>query len=248
MEQNIKTLWELQQVDTEVLNIEKRINDVPTKRKALEEKLKYLEDEKNLKEDSRNKLIQEKERREKEIEQETEKIKLVESRLSHIRNQKDYLEMRKKIELAKKSNKLREDEVLKKMEEIEQINKEIAEYMEVYLKEKQKIMEGLAVYDNELMELQKEKEGALTRRNSIASRLDTSILKTYEHLRKNCRGVGVSRAKDESCEGCFMNLPPQLYNMVMKGDKLYNCPFCQRYLVYIPEPKQEEEKKAENKE
>lgn len=239
MDENIKTLWELQQVDTELLNMEKRINDIPVKKKSLEEKLKALEDEKKMKEDSRDRMVQEKDRREREIEQENEKIKMVESRLSHIRNQKDYLEMRKKIELAKKSNKLREDEVIKKMEEIERIDKEIKEYMDVYLKEKQKILEGIAVYDNELLALQKDKEDVLIRREKIAERLDANILKTYEHLKSNCRGVGVSRAKDESCDGCFMNLPPQLYNMVIKGDKLYNCPFCQRYLVYIPEVKED---------
>lgn len=239
MDENIKTLWELQQVDTELLNMEKRINDIPVKKKSLEEKLKALEDEKKMKEDSRDRMVQEKDRREREIEQENEKIKMVESRLSHIRNQKDYLEMRKKIELAKKSNKLREDEVIKKMEEIERIDKEIKEYMDVYLKERQKILEGIAVYDNELLALQKDKEDVLIRREKIAERLDANILKTYEHLKSNCRGVGVSRAKDESCDGCFMNLPPQLYNMVIKGDKLYNCPFCQRYLVYIPEVKED---------
>lgn len=239
MEEYIKVLWELQQLDLDVLNIEKRINDVPAKRSVLEQKLKALEDEKSFKEDSRDKLIQEKERREKEIEQENEKIKMVESRLSHIRNQKDYMEMRKKIELAKKSNKLREDEVLKKMEEIEQINKTIEEFMTTYLKEKEKIAEGLVLYENEVKGLEKQKEEILQKRNDVANKLDAGILKTYEHLRKNCRGIGVSRAKNESCEGCFMNLPPQLYNMVMKGDKLYNCPFCQRYLVYIPEKNEE---------
>ncbi|GAB4439198.1 MAG: C4-type zinc ribbon domain-containing protein [bacterium] len=239
MEEYIKVLWELQQLDLDVLNIEKRINDVPAKRLVLEQKLKSLEDEKSFKEDSRDKLIQEKERREREIEQENEKIKMVESRLSHIRNQKDYLEMRKKIELAKKSNKLREDEVLKKMEEIEQINKTIEEFMTTYLKEKEKISEGLALYENEVKELEKQKEEILQKRSDVANKLDAGILKTYEHLRKNCRGIGVSRARNESCEGCFMNLPPQLYNMVMKGDKLYNCPFCQRYLVYIPEKNEE---------
>lgn len=242
MEEYIRTLWALQQLDLEVLAIDKRIHEVPTKKNVLEEKLKSLEDEKNFKEDSRYKLIQEKERREKEIEQENEKIKMVESRLSHIRNQKDYLEMRKKIELAKKSNKLREDEVLKKMEEIEQINKTIDEFMAFYSDAKKKISEGLAVYDNEVKELERQREEVLQKRNDVATKLDTGILKTYEHLRKNCRGVGVSRARNESCEGCFMNLPPQLYNMVMKGDKLYNCPFCQRYLVYIPEKNEENNK------
>lgn len=243
MEENIKNLWELQQIDLEILSLEKRMKDIPLKRQELELKLKALEDERSLKDDQRDKLIQEKERREREIEQENEKIKMVEARLSHIRNQKDYLEMRRKIELAKKSNRLREDEVIKKMEEIEQMNKAIMEYMEFYNVEKQKLLDGIAVFDNELKDLAKEIEKILVRRDAVSAKLEKSLLQTYDHLRNNCRGVGVSRARNESCEGCFMHLPPQLYNMVMKGDKLYNCPFCQRYLVYFPEPI---EKKSEN--
>ncbi len=236
MEKNIKILWDLQQIDLKLLDIEKRINEIPNKKRSLEEKLRLLNEEKNFKEDCRNKLIQEKERREKEIEQESEKIKMVESRLSHIRNQKDYLEMRKKIELAKKSNKLREDELLKKMEEIEQQNKMLEEYMISYNEEKNRIEEALMVF--ELKELLAQKDEIMLKRNAVAEELDAATLKTYEHLRANCRGVGVSRARNESCEGCFMNLPPQLYNMVLKGDKLYHCPFCQRYLIYIPEEKE----------
>lgn len=237
MDSRIKALWELQQVDLEILNIEKRINEIPNKKSALEEKLKALEDEKKMREDSRDKLIEEKNRREKEVEQENEKIKMVEARLPYIRNQKDYLEVRRKIDLAKKSNKLREDEILKKMEEIEKLNAELEEFMKNYREEEAKIKEGLALFDNELNALEIQKQEFLEKRELVASKLDASILKTYELLRKNCRGIGVSRARNESCEGCFMNLPPQLYNMIMKGDKLYHCPFCQRFLVYIPEEK-----------
>lgn len=239
METYIKILWELQQVDTEILSLEKKKSEIPAKKGQLEVQLKSLEEEKAFKEENRDKVIAEKERREKEIVQENEKIKMVEARLSHIRNQKDYLEIRKKIELAKKSNKLREDEVINKMEEIENLNKELEDFMVQYNAEKEKILQGILLYDNEIKELENTIEEILKKRNNIVANLDTEILKTYEHLRKNCRGSGVSRARNESCEGCFMNLPPQLYNMVIKGDKLYHCPFCQRYLIYIPEEKKE---------
>lgn len=239
METYIKTLWELQQVDIEILSIEKKKSEIPAKKRQLEAQLKSLEEEKAFKEENRDKVLAEKERREKEIEQENEKIKMVDSRLSHIRNQKDYLEIRKKIELAKKSNKLREDEVIRKMEEIEKLNKELEDFMVQYNEGREKILQCLLLYDNEIKELENAIEEILKKRNSITANLDAEILKTYEHLRKNCRGIGVSRARNESCEGCFMNLPPQLYNMVIKGDKLYHCPFCQRYLIYIPEEKKE---------
>ncbi len=33
-----------------------------------------------------------------------------------------------------------------------------------------------------------------------------------------------------SCSGCHMAIPPQLSNIVARGDSLENCPQCQRLL------------------
>lgn len=189
----------------------------------------------SLKEDAVTRVEQEKEQKEKEIEHEEQKIKMVESRLSHIRNQKDYQDVRRKIELAKKSNKLREDEVISKMEELEKLGVEAKELRPEFETEKEKIEDSIKLYENEEAEIKEIKKEITVRRTGFAGSLAADTLRKYETLRKGCRGIGVSRAKNEACEGCFMNLPPQLFNMVIKGDKLYQCPFCQRFIVYIPE-------------
>jgi uncharacterized protein len=36
--------------------------------------------------------------------------------------------------------------------------------------------------------------------------------------------------------GCNMQLPPQLYNTLFKGDEMYFCPHCQRILILKQEP------------
>ena len=37
------------------------------------------------------------------------------------------------------------------------------------------------------------------------------------------------------CQGCFMSIPPQQFNDILRGDKLLNCPTCQRILYHQPE-------------
>jgi hypothetical protein len=36
------------------------------------------------------------------------------------------------------------------------------------------------------------------------------------------------------CQGCFMSIPPQQYNMLLKGDKIFECPTCQRIIYHQP--------------
>lgn len=235
MIEELKLLWDLQCLDLEIMEIEKRIFEYPQKKENLRSKLAELENELTLKTEERNRILAEKEAKEKEIEQEKEKIKNVEARLNYIKNQKDYLDVKKRIELAKKSNKLREDDVIKKMEEIEALGKIIDELTEKVNKESEVVMNAVKVFEKEESELEEKKSDILKKREAFLLKITGDILGKYDLLRKNCRGIAVSRVRNETCEGCYMNVPPQLYNMVIRGDKIYQCPFCQRFLIYIDE-------------
>jgi len=68
-----------------------------------------------------------------------------------------------------------------------------------------------------------------TRQSTVKS-LPASVLKRYEMLREKRQGIAVVEASNGSCLGCNMNLPPQVYNNLFKGDSLIVCPHCQRLL------------------
>lgn len=233
MIEELRLLWDLQLLDIEIMDLEKRISEYPLKKERTKNKLKEIKNELDVKIEERDRLVKEKENKEKEIEQENQKIKNVEARLNYIKSQKDFLEIKKKIELAKKSNKLREDDVIKKMEEIENTEKLILGLTEKYKAEEESISNILKTLENEEMELENKKSALLENRNNLINKINAEMLGKYDFIRKNCRGIAVSKVNNETCEGCFMNVPPQLYNMVIKGDKIYQCPFCQRFLIYI---------------
>jgi predicted nucleic acid-binding Zn-ribbon protein len=62
------------------------------------------------------------------------------------------------------------------------------------------------------------------------------MFKRYEKLREGCRGVAVVEARAGGCMGCNMQLPPQMYNNLHRGEELITCPHCQRILVLKQEP------------
>jgi len=37
---------------------------------------------------------------------------------------------------------------------------------------------------------------------------------------------------DEHCQGCNMGIPPQLYNIVLRGENIETCPYCHRIMYY----------------
>ena len=62
------------------------------------------------------------------------------------------------------------------------------------------------------------------------------MFKRYEKLREGRRGIAVAEARAGGCMGCNMQLPPQMYNNLHRGEELITCPHCQRILVLKQDP------------
>ncbi len=54
----------------------------------------------------------------------------------------------------------------------------------------------------------------------------------YDLLRDRRNGLAIVNVLGGVCQGCFMNLPPQQYNILLRGDKMLDCPSCQRMLYH----------------
>jgi len=59
---------------------------------------------------------------------------------------------------------------------------------------------------------------------------DKAILGHYQKLIQKGNGLAVVSVVDGICQGCHLNIPPQLYNEVLKQKELITCPFCHRIL------------------
>ncbi|EKD38700.1 MAG: hypothetical protein ACD_75C00638G0001, partial [uncultured bacterium] len=70
-------------------------------------------------------------------------------------------------------------------------------------------------------------------RNEQATKIKAGTLRKYNTLRERRNGKAVVNVVDGVCQGCFMAIPPQLYNQLLRGDQLLECPTCQRMIHYI---------------
>lgn len=71
---------------------------------------------------------------------------------------------------------------------------------------------------------------ASNRRQSIASQITGDLISRYELIFSRRGGTAVVEVAGGICQGCYMNIPPQLSNEIIKSEKVHLCPSCQRIL------------------
>ena len=155
-------------------------------------------------------------------------------RMNRIKNVKELQALQREIEQMKQSNGELEEELIKVMQEIDGIKAQI--------QTKESEMAAMqAEWENKQSELQAEITGidaavseAATRRQNIASQVAGDLMSRYELIFSRRGGTAVVEVAAGICQGCYMNLPPQLWNEINRNEKLHLCPSCQRILYVKP--------------
>jgi uncharacterized protein len=169
--------------------------------------------------------------------QETENIDRSEQRLKDIKTQKEYQAVSKEITTARKLKAELEEQLAEKLTRLDEQRSEIAALRENL----SSLEENITTRKSEVQAAIDSLEGGITQditdREEIVKELPASIMRRYSQLREQRRGIAVVEARNGSCLGCNMNLPPQLYNTLFRYDELIVCPHCQRMLVLHQEQK-----------
>lgn len=155
-------------------------------------------------------------------------------RMNRIKNSKELMALQREIDLIKLGNSEREEELIKLMVETDRASSEI--------KGKEEELAKLqAEWDQEQEELRSQITGieqavseAATRRQTIAAQVAGDLISRYELIFSRRGGTAVVEVTGGICQGCYMNVPPQLWNEIIRSEKVHLCPSCQRILHYKP--------------
>jgi len=139
----------------------------------------------------------------------------------------------KEIEDAKKSAKENEEKIVAIMVSIEQLTAQMTEEKNVLKGEKELVAEETEKVRANIEAINKGKKEKDCQRSEQAIKIKSSVLRKYDTLRQRRNGLAVVNVVDGVCQGCFMALPPQLFNMLLRGDELFDCPTCQRMIHYV---------------
>ncbi len=234
MQETLQLLKDLQDIDQD-------LRQLRTTRQALEEEQAALGADLEKVQAMVDALQSELERIEGErkelslaLTQEQDNVEKAEARLPAIKTQKEYVAVLKEIDTAKKMNKDLQDRIAAKDSESAEISREKDEKDQQLLEVKervegrvQEVLEQLAGFG----EAYTEKNG---NRESFLKQLKTPLRKRYELLLDRRGGVAVVEARNGTCQGCNMHLPPQLFNSLYTVNEIQNCPHCNRMLYVLP--------------
>jgi predicted nucleic acid-binding Zn-ribbon protein len=239
LNEEIKQLTELQVIDLEIAKLDAEINaeqaELSKREKAFNERQASIEE---LKE-----KVEAAERQRKELEAELAdelgRIKERQSKMMQVQTNREYQSLLKEIEDGKKSIKEKEEEVVRIMETSEANAKIMAEQEDLIADDKKALAEESAKVQKHAGEIDGKKAKISVKRDAMAKDINTSALRKYDMLRTRRNGKAVVGVINGICQGCFMSIPPQHFNDIQKGDRILNCPTCQRILFYKPESKAE---------
>jgi len=160
-------------------------------------------------------------------------------RMNRIKNIKELQALQREIEQIKQSNGELEEDLIKIMEEIDGIKaalkskeEELAKVQDEWRQKQEQMRAQISGIDQAVSE-------AATRRQSIASQVTRDLFSRYELIFSRRGGTAVVEVAGGICQGCYMNIPPQLLNEIIKSEKVNLCPSCQR-IIYYKAPIEEE--------
>lgn len=175
-------------------------------------------------------LRREKADREAALHAEQENIRRSEANMKEIRTNKEFQAVGREITAARKQVSEIEEQLLQLEAGIEELQAAIAAKKDELDAAEAAMASGVSEMQAVIAEIQTAVDAALASREALLKSLGSNLVRRYTQLREQRRGLALAIARDGSCMGCNMNLPPQLYNMLFKGEEIHFCPHCQRIL------------------
>lgn len=235
MNEEIKQLTELQVIDLEIAKFDAEINEEQAALTQMEEA--FLERQTSIQELKEKIEAADAQRKELETElsDELNRIKERQAKMMQVQTNREYQSLLKEIEDAKKNIKEKEEEVVGIMESSEANAIIMAEQENLIKDEKKTLAEESTKVKKHAGAIADKKAKIVVKRNARAKKINSGALKKYDMLRSRRNGKAVVGVVRGICQGCFISIPPQHFNDILRGDRMLNCPTCQRILYHEAE-------------
>ncbi|MDY6905386.1 MAG: C4-type zinc ribbon domain-containing protein [Thermodesulfobacteriota bacterium] len=230
---DINKLISLQENDNKRRDIRLFLDQVPERLAVLDSAMAEAERLFREKEDV---LAQQKKKYreyEGEVQAKQERIKNSDAKLFSIKNNKEYQAVLKEIEDLKRESSRLEDEMLALLDALEEGDQLVNTAKQVWEAEKNRIEQEKAGVEKERADREHQLAGLDAEWADMSAQLSDALLQRFNKVRRQVNnGKAIVAVKNYVCQGCFMNIPAQMYNDLHKADALRNCPFCSRMIYF----------------
>jgi hypothetical protein len=232
MQDVLRALLGLQEVDRDLYRVQQELLRLPAERAARQAELDKVATQASEKRAAAKQLRV----RIKELEDVAttarQRVRKVENELASARADVQLLAFYEhQLKTLRREIGQAEDDALKMLEQVETLDND-AKGIEGKLEAEQKVFAELA------SNIEREVAQAEARRSKLAAerktRVHTTIppeaLQNYERLLQARGGVALAQLDGRQCQACYMDIPTNMVLRVQRGTELVRCPSCDRIL------------------
>jgi len=231
----IKKFIELQKIDSEIYKIKKDLDLQPKNLAEIEAEFEAKKSHLKALEQRFKQLQIERMGLDLELKEMDEQVARGNAQLMQLKTNKEYSAKITEIEGIKADKSVLEDKILAMMEEIETIQKQMAEEKEKLSADEQVFVEHKKRIETETQAIEQKIEELKKGRGAINAGLDANTLAQYERILGKKQGLAIVPVlKGNKCGGCYMNLTQQKANEIRAYKELIHCENCVR-IIYLEE-------------
>ena len=235
LQEQLRLLYEFQQIDAEILTLDNKLKSVPLKIKKADAALQLHQQK--LQDKQAQLADAEKLQRSKtaELEMEGEQRGKYQAQLREVKSNEEYQALDNQISFIQEKEAAIEDEILSAMLQIDQLNEELAQQQKEFQSEQEKHNAQRAEYEQEAKDLKAEIVKWQGKQQDFSAQIDSGLIDQYQARFKRYRKGLVSLVVENACGNCHLTIPPQTLQEARRYDQLIRCGSC-RLILYIPAP------------
>ncbi|MFO7570661.1 MAG: C4-type zinc ribbon domain-containing protein [Smithellaceae bacterium] len=174
--------------------------------------------------------------RHKECEAQVKKIQegmvKTKERLLEVKNNKEYQAMLKEIETGEKTRGELEVQAIALLDEMEGLSSLVKKDEETLNEARLQHEREKKIIEDDISAIDADTAAWTQKRDDLQKTIPADLLVRYEKVKKRNNGIGIIPVWKAVCNGCHMNIPPQLYNELQRSNELLSCPNCNRIMYF----------------
>jgi len=232
MRQKLESLLKFQDAEIEIERLSAVMGGVPEKLAALDDKQRSLEEAYKNETEAMTALKKKYRGMEADVQTNMTRVSKSQEKLTAVKTNKEYQALLKEIDDIKEKNSAIEDEMINCLEQMEVAEKELEERGDTLKLLKLQITADRDTIQREAETDRRRLEDIQITRRQLAEEVDAALMSDYERVKKIVKIRAVVPVLRAVCQGCHMNIPPQMFNELQRGDQLKFCPHCGRIIFW----------------
>jgi uncharacterized protein len=233
MQENIKRLVELQDVDVRLTAVRHALAGFPARLAQIEARLAAAKKRLADARDAHTTSLKDRKKYELDVEQWKEKAKKYRDQSYEVKTNEAFRALQHEIANAEKEMARAEDRLLERMVAGEEYDVQIKaadaalkEAEAVAAKEKAALAEERVAEETKL-------HAAEAERGTVVAGISEELLTEYQRVAKS-RGTALAAVVNESCHACGMHVRPHVYQVLRRAgsEEIFHCETCARILYY----------------